>query len=343
MNEKRNELVASVHVGMTTLEGFELAQRAAKLLSSSSLVPQDYRGNLPNCVVALNMAQRMKADPLMVMQNLYVVHGTPAWSSQFMIAAFNQCGRFSAIAYEFSGERNTDSWGCRASATERETGNRVDGAEITIALAKAEGWYQKSGSKWKTMPEQMLRYRAAAWMIRANAPELAMGFQTSDEVHDVYDAKQGGDGTFRVSGISADSDGVVIDPLREKMAAAVSNVSVAEETQSGLSEAFSESREPTSESGPETHADWPQRDGDGDGAGHTAAGEALTTVSSIRSRLNCVQSLKPRMPRPLNPQSKTAPAPPRQISPWQSDVQRQRKIVTTSKTFSEIAMRTPRH
>ena len=71
----------NVSVGLTTIQGFELAQRAAKLLSSSSLVPERYRGNIADCVVALNMAQRMGADPLMAMQNLYIVHGTPAWSS----------------------------------------------------------------------------------------------------------------------------------------------------------------------------------------------------------------------------------------------------------------------
>ena len=37
------------------------------------------------------------------------------------------------------------------------------------------------------MPEQMLRYRAAAWFIRTTAPELSMGLQTVDEVKDTID------------------------------------------------------------------------------------------------------------------------------------------------------------
>ena len=72
-----------VELGFGSGESFEMLQRAAALLCSSTLVPQQFRGreNLPNCVVALNMANRIGADPLMVMQNLYVVHGRPSWSA----------------------------------------------------------------------------------------------------------------------------------------------------------------------------------------------------------------------------------------------------------------------
>ena len=35
------------------------------------------------------------------------------------------------------------------------------------------------------MPDQMLRYRAAAWLIRTTAPEISMGLPTADESIDV--------------------------------------------------------------------------------------------------------------------------------------------------------------
>lgn len=193
-------------VGLTNLNGFELAQRAAKLLSSSTLVPQEYRGQtgMANCVIALNMANRMGADPLMVMQNLVIVHGRPTWSSQFLIATFNSCGRFSSLRYEFFGEKGTDNWGCRAVATELLTGEKLVGTDVTIGIAKAEGWYNRNGSKWKTMPQQMLMYRAASWFIRANAPELSMGLHTQEEVLDaeyrVVDNKK----TTQNTGLSID-------------------------------------------------------------------------------------------------------------------------------------------
>ena len=194
----RETSLPAVEAGFNTLQGFELMQRAAKLLSSSSLVPQEYRGNLANCVIALNMAHRVGADPLQVMQNLYVVHGRPGWSSQFLIATFNQSGKFSALRYEWKGAEGKDDWGCRAYAVEKATGETLRGAWVDIALAKSEGWYAKNGSKWKSMPQQMLMYRAASWFVRAYAPELSMGLQTVEEVRDVFDTARSADGTFEV-------------------------------------------------------------------------------------------------------------------------------------------------
>ena len=189
----------AIRAGFDTVGGFDLIQRTAKLFASSNIVPTQFQGNLPNCVIAVDMALRMGANPLMVCQNLYIVHGRPAWSAQFLIATINQCGRFSAIRYEFQGKPGTDDWGCKAVATELATKEKLEGPLITIGLAKKEGWYGKSGSKWQTMPELMLRYRAAAWFVRAYAPEIAMGLQTAEEVKDTFDLEPAENGTYTVS------------------------------------------------------------------------------------------------------------------------------------------------
>ena len=209
---------APIQVGLADSQSFELAQRVAKCFASSTLVPKAYQGNLPNCVIALNMAARMGADPMMVMQSLYVVHGTPSWSAQFLIATFNKCGRFSSIRYAFSGTEGQDDWGCRATAVELSTGDVLTGPLVTIALAKKEGWHQKTGSKWQTMPEQMLRYRAAAWFVRTIAPEIAMGLQTSEEVRDAYDLEPVGDSYMvPVRGeVATDLNDIISAPTTEK-------------------------------------------------------------------------------------------------------------------------------
>jgi hypothetical protein len=185
-------------VGFGSSDAFALLQRGGQLLAASSLVPKEYQGNLPNCVIALNMAVRMGADPLMVMQNLYIVHGKPGWSAQFLIATFNQNGRFTALRYETVGTPGTDDRGCRAWAIEKKTGERLTGSLVTIDLAKREGWFARSGSKWQTMPEQMLMYRAATFFIRAYAPELAMGLHTVEELHDVVETEQTRPGHYEV-------------------------------------------------------------------------------------------------------------------------------------------------
>ncbi|HWH86190.1 MAG TPA: hypothetical protein VNV36_05360 [Pseudomonas sp.] len=227
-------------MSLLTGSGFDQIQRVAKALCASTLVPAQYRAfteikkygkvtghvanpaGLPNCVVALNMAQRMGADPLMVMQNLYVIEGRPSWSSQFIIAAINSCGRFSPLRFDLSepgevevvkytaavwkNDKKTDEKRettiqhrtCRAWVIEKETGDRLDGPMVSMQMAIDEGWLTKNGSKWQTMPEIMLRYRAASLFGRLYAPELLMGLQTQEEVHDFIDATPDGAGNYTV-------------------------------------------------------------------------------------------------------------------------------------------------
>lgn len=163
--------------------GFEHAQRVAKSLSVATFVPEAYRGNVANCLVALEMANRLNVPPLMVMQNLHIIHGRPSWSSQFYIAAVNSSGRFTPLTYKVTGEG--DERTCTAYATSRETGEVLEGVPVSIAMAKAEGWYAKAGSKWKTMPDVMLRYRAAAFFAKFYCPEITMGIMTAEEAQDI--------------------------------------------------------------------------------------------------------------------------------------------------------------
>ena len=165
---------------------FVSVQRMAKALASSTLVPDSYRGeaNLGNCIIALELSQRIGASVMAVMQSMVPIHGKPTWSASFLIATVNSCGRFSPMRFRWVGKEGTDEWGCRAFAVERESNLELVGALVTIGMAKAEGWYGKNGSKWKTMPEQMLQYRAAAFWCRAYAPEIALGMHTAEEIQD---------------------------------------------------------------------------------------------------------------------------------------------------------------
>jgi hypothetical protein len=168
----------------TNGENFELAQRIAKALSTSNLVPKEYQNNIPNTLIAIEMANRIGASPLMVMQHLNIIHGRPSFSSTFLIAAINSCGRFEALKYKFFGDRDNDSWGCIAYTKDKESGEIIEGAAATIKMAKDEGWYAKNGSKWKTIPQLMLQYRSAAFFSRVYCPEITMGMQTVEEVID---------------------------------------------------------------------------------------------------------------------------------------------------------------
>ena len=167
------------------MQAFEDAQRRAKALASSTLIPPQFQGQqgFANCLVALEIANRMRMSPFQVMQNLHIIHGRPSWSSQFIIGLINGCGRFSPLRYDVTGQGDT--LACTCVATELASGNDLRGPTVTMAMAKREGWSTKSGSKWQTMPELMIRYRAAAFWGRLYIPELLVGIQTQEEVVDI--------------------------------------------------------------------------------------------------------------------------------------------------------------
>lgn len=166
-----------------SIQGFEHAQRIAKALSEASLVPDAYKKSISNCLIAIEFANRMGASPLMVMQNLHVIKGKPGWSSPFIIASINTCGRFTKLNWIKSGEG--DNYGYEAVAKDKKTGEELVGTKVTRKMVREEGWLAKEGSKWKTMEEQMFHYRSAAFWSRLHAPELLMGMQTVEEVLDV--------------------------------------------------------------------------------------------------------------------------------------------------------------
>lgn len=163
---------------------FEHGQRVAKMLSSSSLVPEKYQGNIQNTMIALELATRMGISPIMVMQNLDIVKGKPSWSSSFIIAAINNCGKFSPLRFDIKGSGMEMT--CYAYCKDLETGIIIKGSTVSMAMAKAEGWLDKAGSKWKTMPEQMIMYRAGAFFGRLYVPEIMMGMHTADEIADSH-------------------------------------------------------------------------------------------------------------------------------------------------------------
>jgi hypothetical protein len=219
----------TVTVGFGDLKSFELTQRVARAFAFSSVVPEAYRAmvpmkgdktqmvenpnGLPNCMVAIGIAHNLGEDPITVMQNMDVIEGRPAWRATFVTGRINRSGQFGRLRYRFedrgkkSVEYETTEWvdrkpivrkiavpihdvACWAIGTAQD-GTEIVGPEVSVAMAVQEGWYTRRGSKWKTMSDLMLRYRAAAFFSRTNAPELTMGMQTVEELGDIIDVAQG--------------------------------------------------------------------------------------------------------------------------------------------------------
>jgi len=164
---------------------FEHIQRVAKIFAESQLVPQQYRGKMADCIIGVQMAMRLQVDPFMFLQNTYVVHGRPGMEAKLAIALVNTRGPFEGpIDWRFEGEPKTDAWTCTAYAQHKVTGRPVE-EELSWETVKAEGWLAKDGSKWRTMPVRMFKYRTAMNLARSYCPEVLMGMYSADELEDM--------------------------------------------------------------------------------------------------------------------------------------------------------------
>jgi len=176
-------------------KSFEAAFKMADCLAKSTIVPKEYHNNVGNCMIALEMASRIDTSPMMVMQNLYIVNGRPAWSSQWIIAMINSSKRYKTeLQFEFGHDSRDGGLSCTAWA-EDYFGHKVFGPKITMKMANDEGWTTKNGSKWKTMPEVMIQYRAASFFGRLNCPDMIMGIYSADEAYEIDDNANAG-GTY---------------------------------------------------------------------------------------------------------------------------------------------------
>lgn len=166
-----------------TSDNFKMAWQMSQALAESTVVPATFQKNPSNCLIAIEQANRLNMSPFMVMQNLYVIQGKPSWSSKFLIAMINGSGKFdSELQYDEKKDANGKPYSCLAWTL--KGGRRIEGMEVTMDMAKEEGWLAKNGSKWKTLPALMLRYRAASFFASLNCPELTLGLYTREEVED---------------------------------------------------------------------------------------------------------------------------------------------------------------
>ena len=170
---------------------FSRAYKLAQVISTADIIPDNYKNKAPDCAIAIDMADRMGVSPMMVMQNLYVVKGKPSWSGQACKALIEGCGKFKpgSVRPVYIGEKGTDERGCYLSALWADTGDKVEGPEVTLKMARAEGWIGKN-PKWTNMPELMLAYRASAFFARVYCPEVLMGVHVEGENEDIRPAER---------------------------------------------------------------------------------------------------------------------------------------------------------
>ena len=176
---------------------FELDQRRAKALSISTFFPDNLKGKAQtkeeadrisqaNAVIVLDLASRMGLSPLEVAQSIFIIYNKPSFETKFLVARLNNSGK---IKGRLKTIVSKDKQSAYCEAIDAQTNETITGMTVSITMAKAEGWYNKNGSKWKTLPELMLSYRAQSFFISQYFPEVKFGLKTTDELMDMPEAK----------------------------------------------------------------------------------------------------------------------------------------------------------
>lgn len=162
---------------------FEHVQRVAKMFAASTIVPDQYKNQQSNCFIAIQMATRMNMDPMTFMQKSFIIKGKPGIEAQVGIAALNNSGLIKGrINYEIEGEGAGKK--CTAFVYDKETGERY---EYPLLLSDAlKVGMAGQNPNWKAIPDLMLKYRSATYLIRAHYPDVLLGMQTKEELQDVH-------------------------------------------------------------------------------------------------------------------------------------------------------------
>jgi len=168
---------------------FENNWEIAERLSKSSLLPDEFKGKPENTIIALGMSQKMGMDFFTIAQNLHVIRGKLSWSGAFCKTLIEQSGKYTDLDFVYFGKEGTDDRGCYLEATRTRDGKKIQGNKVTVKLAKDEKWWN-TNSKWRTMTDQMLGYRAAAFFARLYCGEVLNGIMTTEENMDIDIQKQ---------------------------------------------------------------------------------------------------------------------------------------------------------
>ena len=188
--EREKQELALAQANITTInpygskEAFNELYTKAQYLAKSDLVPDSYRNKPANCMIALETSNRLGVSPLFVMEQLTIVRGKRSWSGQACSLLVNNYPKFKDVRLVYVGKEGQEDWGAYVEATRKDTNEKVKGTTITMKMVKTEGW--DSNVKWRSMPEQMLAYRAYSFFARVHCADVLNGFMTEGEPEDAY-------------------------------------------------------------------------------------------------------------------------------------------------------------
>lgn len=165
-------------------EDFELSQRIGKLIQFSSMIEQvgSPQERIADAVVLQDLSRTTGISIFTLARETYRVHGKIGFSGNFYRGVINGSGEFlHRLRFKFNDARTS----CIAYTKDKYDGELLESPPYTIEQAKAEGLYDKKGSKWLIRPDTMLINRVTYMFASMYASHLFIGtgkaFSTEQE------------------------------------------------------------------------------------------------------------------------------------------------------------------
>ena len=158
-------------------ETFEVLYRMARVgAAAAGLTKRSLKPDEAMYIILHGYA--LNIDPIVALNQIYIVNGKPTCSAQLMIALANKSGALSRLDIPDPGEVNDSATVIAVRKDRPDTEYR---ATFTMAMANKAGLATKDN--WKKYPGQMLIARAVSACLRQAVPDAIAGMYTVEEIN----------------------------------------------------------------------------------------------------------------------------------------------------------------
>tara|TARA_R100000654_G_scaffold17488_2_gene36585 strand:- start:271 stop:1188 length:918 start_codon:yes stop_codon:yes gene_type:complete len=165
------------------------AMEFAKQISTTNMVPQNYRGKPNDILVAMQWGYEIGLAPMQALQGIAVINGKPSIYGDALLGLVRKDPRCMGIEEKIEGENENMKAICILKRKHTDGNIELIKREFNVQMAKRAGLWGKTGP-WKQYPERMLQHRARGNCIRDAFPDVIKGMITKEEAQDYPAEKQ---------------------------------------------------------------------------------------------------------------------------------------------------------
>ena len=160
------------------LNNLEDMKTVAQLVLQSGLAPDSFK-TAEQIFVGLQAGAEVGLKPMQALNSIVVIRGKPTLWGDAALALVKRSG----LLVEFS-EKVTGEGDAMAAQVKSVRGDELCTVETTfsVADAKTAKLWGKAGP-WTTHPKRMLKYKARAFNLRDNFPDVLFGMHLTEEMY----------------------------------------------------------------------------------------------------------------------------------------------------------------